>query len=57
MFLSLLHAALAAPAPMPTHDLYADDGEVRVATGSVTFAVVGDTRDGGPVDRAAFAAA
>lgn len=52
MLLSLLHAALAAPAPMPTHDLYADDGEVRVAEGSLTFAIVGDTRDGSPIDRA-----
>lgn len=52
VFLSLLHAALAAPAPMPTHDLYADDGEVKSAAGSLTFAVVGDTRDGSPIDRA-----
>lgn len=52
--MTLLLASLlaAAPAPMPTHDLYADDGDVRKAGNSFTLAVVGDSRAGSPVDRA-----
>jgi hypothetical protein len=52
VILPLLSFALAAPAAMPTHDLYADDGQVKDAGNALTFAVVGDTRDGSPIDRA-----
>lgn len=40
------------PKAIPTQELYADDGEVRAFTGAVSFAVVGDTRDASPGDRA-----
>lgn len=40
------------PKAIPTQELYADDGVTQSFRGAVTFAVVGDTREAGPGDRA-----
>lgn len=52
--LTLLAGCLVGlnPKNIPTQEIYADDGEVRPFPGSVSFAVVGDTREAGPADRA-----
>lgn len=39
------------PGALPTHDIYADDGETRSVKGRFEFALVGDSRDQVPTDR------
>lgn len=54
MLLALLTGCFAGlnPKAIPTQEIYVDDGQERAFKGAVSFAVVGDSREAFPGDRA-----